>query len=221
MVKFAPSMLSADFKFLKEQLDAVSDADYLHVDIMDGRFVPNISMGPFIVNHVNNCTQLPLDVHLMIEDPSRYLKDFVDAGADIITVHWESDRHIHRLIQQIKTFDCKAGIAFNPATPLHGLEYIIDMVDLVLIMSVNPGFGGQSFIPQVLDKIKKVKEMASDRDKDILIEVDGGINPQLAPEVVAAGANLLVAGSSVFKHPEGPKKGLEALKNCIKNVNFE
>jgi ribulose-phosphate 3-epimerase len=200
----APSILSADFSRLGEEVEAVTaaGADVIHVDVMDGHFVPNITIGPLVVKAVRRVTELPLDVHLMIENPDRYLEAFAKAGADWITVHVETGYHLHRTVHRIKELGKKAGVVLNPATPLTTVEYLLGDVDLVMLMSVNPGFGGQSFIPSVLDKIRRLKEMIDERSLETGIEVDGGINPETMPQVVAAGANIFVAGSAIFGHPD-------------------
>jgi ribulose-phosphate 3-epimerase len=200
----APSILSADFSRLGEEVEAVTaaGADVIHVDVMDGHFVPNITIGPLVVKAVQRVTELPLDVHLMIENPDRYLDAFAKAGADWITVHVETGYHLHRTVHRIKELGKKAGVVLNPATPLTTVEYLLGDVDLVMLMSVNPGFGGQSFISSVLDKIRRLKEMIDERGLETGIEVDGGINPETMPQVVAAGANIFVAGSAIFGHPD-------------------
>lgn len=201
MIYIAPSALAADFRRLEHELSDVEKggADMLHVDIMDGHFVPNISFGPFVVEFMKRATSLELDVHLMIERPELMLQSFCDAGADRITVHAEACTHLHRVVGQIKELGLKAGVAVNPATPLSVLEYIMEDVDLLLIMTVNPGFGGQSFIPAMLPKIRKLRSMLDERGlQHVHIEVDGGINEATAKQVIEAGANVLVAGSSVF-----------------------
>lgn len=201
MIKLAPSILSADFSKLGEDVKALErfGADMVHIDVMDGSFVPNISFGTPIIKSIRKNTNLQFDVHLMIDDPSRYIEDFKNAGADIITVHYESDIHIDRTINYIKSLGMKVGVALNPATSEDVLEYIIGQVDMVLIMTVNPGFGGQSFIKYTLDKIKKVKELSLKYNPNLYIEVDGGINSENVSEVIRCGANVIVAGSSVFK----------------------
>jgi ribulose-phosphate 3-epimerase len=201
MVKIAPSILSADFMRLGEEIKAAESAgvDMLHIDIMDGHFVPNITIGPFIVETIRKATKVPLDVHLMIEEPDRYLKDFIDAGADYLTVHAEASVHLHRTVKWIKESGVKAGVSLNPATSISHLDYILSDIDLVLLMSVNPGFGGQEFIPQVLEKIKETKRILSARGVPALIEVDGGIKYDNATEVADAGADILVMGSAFFK----------------------
>jgi ribulose-phosphate 3-epimerase len=205
MVKIAPSILSADFARLGEEIAAVerAGADYIHVDVMDGHFVPNITIGPLVVEAIRPVTKLPLDVHLMIENPDQYIESFVNAGADYITVHVEACRHLHRTIHHIKSFGIKAGVVLNPATPVETIQHILEDIDIVLLMSVNPGFGGQKFIPEVLHKIRKVKEMAKAlRKEDLEIEVDGGVNPETAKLCVEAGANVLVAGSAIYNQED-------------------
>ncbi|MDA8163790.1 MAG: ribulose-phosphate 3-epimerase [Desulfobacteraceae bacterium] len=200
----APSILSADFSRLGEEVRAVTaaGADVIHVDVMDGHFVPNITIGPLVVKAVRKVTELPLDVHLMIENPERYLEDFAQAGADWITVHVETGYHLHRTVHRIKELGKKAGVVLNPATPLAMVEHLLADVDLVMLMSVNPGFGGQSFIPATLPKIRRLREMITERGLPTGIEVDGGISPETLPEAVAAGANIFVAGSAVFGKPD-------------------
>jgi ribulose-phosphate 3-epimerase len=198
--KIAPSILSADFGLLAEQIKAVEEAgaDWIHVDVMDGHFVPNITIGPLIVEAARNATNLPLDVHLMIEQPTRYLQAFADAGADNIIVHVEACRHLHRALQIISDLGKKAGVAFNPATPIDSLYNVLDLTDLVLLMSVNPGFGGQTFIESTLPKIKKAREIVEQSNRNIEVEVDGGISPATSGAVIKAGANVLVAGDAVY-----------------------
>jgi ribulose-phosphate 3-epimerase len=204
MVKIAPSILSADFSKLGEEIKDVErgGADYIHVDVMDGHFVPNITIGPLIVEAIRPVTQLPLDVHLMIENPDEYIEAFAKAGADYITVHVEACRHLHRTIHYIKSLGVKAGVVLNPSTPVNLIKHIIDDIDMVLLMSVNPGFGGQKFIAGVLSKIREVKKMADERGLDLEIEVDGGVNPETAQLCIEAGANVLVAGSAVFNQED-------------------
>lgn len=212
----APSILSADFSKLGEEVQAVerAGADYIHVDVMDGHFVPNITIGPLVVEGVKKATKLPLDVHLMIENPDQYIGAFAEAGANIITIHAEAVTHLHRSIQIIKGAGCRAGISLNPATPIDVLEYVIDDLDMVLVMTVNPGFGGQKFIPATLSKIKKLREMIVSRGLKIDIEVDGGINPETIREVSAAGANVFVAGAFVF-NSNNYRDAINALRNGI------
>ena len=204
MVKIAPSILSADFSKLGEEIKDVErgGADYIHVDVMDGHFVPNITIGPLIVDSIRPITKLPLDVHLMIENPDQYIEDFAKAGADYITVHVEACRHLHRTIHLIKSLGVKAGVVLNPATPVQMIESIIEDLDMVLLMSVNPGFGGQKFISSVLSKIKQVKEMSEQKGINLEIEVDGGVNEETAILCVEAGATVLVAGSAVFNQSD-------------------
>ena len=200
MIKIAPSILSADFSRLGEEVQAVdrAGADYIHVDVMDGHFVPNITIGPLVVDALRKVTQKPLDVHLMIDNPDLYIPDFAKAGADIITVHQEAVPHLHRTVQLIKSLGKQAGVSINPATPVETLDVILDELDLVLIMSVNPGFGGQSFIPSALDKIQALRQRITARGLATELEVDGGVKVDNIHEVVAAGADVLVAGSAVF-----------------------
>ncbi|CAM3743122.1 ribulose-phosphate 3-epimerase [Mesobacillus thioparans] len=200
MVKIAPSILSADFARLGEEIKDVErgGADYIHVDVMDGHFVPNITIGPLIVEAIRPVTKLPLDVHLMIENPDQYIEAFAKAGANYITVHVEACRHLHRTIQLIKSTGVKAGVVLNPATPVESLKHIIEDIDMVLLMSVNPGFGGQKFISSILPKIRHVKELADSLNPGLEIEVDGGVNEETAKLVIEAGANVLVAGSAIF-----------------------
>ena len=203
MLKIAPSILAADFSMLAEEVKCVDalGADYIHIDVMDGHFVPNITLGPGIVKCLRPHTTLPFDVHLMIEEPDQYIKEFVEAGADIITVHVEACRHLHRTLQLIKQYNIACGVVLNPHTPLEMIKHVLNDVDWILVMSVNPGFGGQSFIPYSLDKIREVKQMAIEaNNEDILIQVDGGIDSNNVKDVVEAGANVIVAGSAVFKN---------------------
>lgn len=205
MTLIAPSILSADFAKLAEEIKDVErgGANWIHVDVMDGRFVPAITIGPLIVQAIRPHTNLPLDVHLMIEQPERYIPAFAAAGADVISVHAEACVHLHRTIHQIKELGVKAGVVLNPATPLSAIEHIVDDVELVLIMTVNPGFGGQPFIHSMLPKIKQLRTMLNERGlRHIHVEVDGGINVDTAPLVAEAGADVLVAGSAVFGHAD-------------------
>jgi len=212
-VIIAPSILAADFSRLGDEIKAVEQAgaDWIHVDVMDGHFVPNITIGPAVVESIRKVTELPLDVHLMIENADKYIPDFISAGSDIITVHVEACPHLNRTIQLIKEKDIMAGVVLNPATPLSSLEEILHEIDIVLLMSVNPGFGGQKFIPSMLDKIQNLNEIMSNYDHPMALEVDGGITPENAGDVVQAGAGVLVAGSAVFNSKDY-KKAINALR---------
>jgi len=215
MVKIAPSILAADFAKLGDEVRAVekAGADWIHIDVMDGHFVPNLTVGPEIVKAVNGVTELPLDVHLMIEDPDKYVGEFAEAGADILTVHVETCPHLNRSIQNIKDHQVRAGVVVNPATSLSLLEEIINDVDLVLLMSVNPGFGGQKFIPSVLDKIQCLREIIDACGGGIDLQVDGGVTPENAQSIKEAGANVLVAGSAIF-NGGNYKKTIAKLRNA-------
>ena len=201
-VKISPSILSADFGRLAEEVRAIGSADYVHVDVMDGHFVPNLTIGPIVIEAVRRATPLPLDVHLMIEDADRWVAAYARAGADIIGVHVEGAVHLHRTLGQIRDLGKKPCVVLNPATPLEAIEYVLGDVAQVLIMSVNPGFGGQSFIPSQLGKIRRLRQMLDERGLDVDIEVDGGIKLDNIAEVCAAGANVLVSGSGVFGTPD-------------------
>ncbi len=200
MKAIAPSILSADFANLGDDIRAVeaAGADWIHVDVMDGRFVPNITMGPLVVEAVRRCTNLTIDVHLMIESPERYVADFARAGADYIAVHQEACTHLHRTIQQIRETGAKPGVALNPATPVETLKWVIEDLDFVLVMSVNPGYGGQQFIPSALDKVAQLKKMIEGRGLSTLIQIDGGVNPGTIARIAAAGGDVFVAGSAIF-----------------------
>jgi ribulose-phosphate 3-epimerase len=201
MIKIAPSILSADFSKLGEQILELekAGADWVHIDVMDGKFVPNITFGAPIMKSIRNYTTMPFDVHLMIEEPSRFIEDFVKAGADIITVHYEADRHIDRTINYIKSFGVKAGVALNPGTPVSAIKNIISCLDMVLVMSVNPGFGGQKYINYSSDKIREIKNISDSENPNLLIQVDGGIDKNNVSDIVKCGANVIVAGSAIFK----------------------
>jgi ribulose-phosphate 3-epimerase len=216
MVKIAPSILSANFIKLGEEIKAAEEAgaDMFHIDIMDGHFVPNITIGPFIVESIRQVTTLPLDVHLMIEEPDTYLRDFIKAGADYLTVHLEASVHLHRTVQWIKEAGVKAGVSLNPATPVWSLENILPDIHLALLMSVNPGFGGQKFIPQAIDKIRNLKKFIEEKGLTTLIEVDGGINIANAKDVVSAGADILVMGSAFF-HSGNYKEMMKQVKESL------
>ena len=210
----APSILAADFTHLAEEIAACESAgaDWLHIDIMDGHFVPNISMGPFIVEACNRASKLPLDVHLMSEKPEVHLEAFAKAGADHLTVHVETCPHLHRTLQFIKSLGCKAGVTLNPGTPIGALESVLHLADLVLVMSVNPGFSGQAFIPESVAKVKDIRKKLDTLGSSAWLEVDGGVTHETLPKLKAAGATAFVAGNAVFKHPQGIAAGLEALR---------
>lgn len=205
LVKIAPSILSADFSRLGQEVAEAeaAGADYIHVDVMDGHYVPNITVGPLVVQAVRRSTSLPLDVHLMIEAPERYLADFCAAGANILTVHVETCPHLHRTLHQIKELGCRAGVTLNPSTPVGSLEEVLPYADLVLVMTVDPGFGGQSFIEGMVPKIRRVRAMLDELGSVAELEVDGGIDPRTTPLVVQAGADVLVAGSAIFGATDG------------------
>lgn len=207
--------MSADFAILGDQVRAVEEvgADLLHIDVMDGHFVPNITIGPLVVRALRLVSNMVFDVHLMIENPDRYINEFAAAGADIITVHIETCSHLHRTLQMIKQTGKKAGLAFNPATPPGSLDYVLPLLDLILVMTVNPGFGGQKFIQQMLPKIKQISQFLKEQKPDVLLEVDGGINKETACGVVKAGANVLVAGSAVFGAAD-PSAAVRALRQA-------
>ena len=217
MIGIVPSILSADFTRLGDQVREAEEAgaQRIQVDVMDGHFVPNITMGPIIVNAVRHCTTLPVEAHLMISNPEQYIEDFAKAGADVIIVHQEVSPHLHRIIQQIKTAGKKPGVALTPSTPVIMLEDILSLLDLVLIMTVNPGFGGQDFIPETLPKITRLRQLITQRGLHCDIEVDGGIHEATIPLVVQAGANLLVAGSAVYNERESVAEAIARLRNAI------
>jgi len=217
----APSILAADYSQLNKDFDMLnnSQADWVHVDVMDGVFVPNISFGQMIVKHMHGMSNIPLDVHLMIVEPEKYVESFKECGADTITFHLEATNHAHRLIQQIKGLGAKAGVALNPHTSVHNLDDILEDLDMVCLMSVNPGFGGQKFIYRTLDKIRKLKTKIIERNLNCKIEIDGGVGLQNAEAILKAGADVLVAGSSVFK-AENPTQTIERLK-AIEINNFD
>ena len=200
MIKLAPSILSADFARLLEDVKKVENAgcEYLHIDVMDGHFVPNITLGPAIIKSLRKDVNMVFDAHLMIENPDQYIKEFVDAGCDLIVVHQEACKHLHRTVQNIKSYGIKAGVALNPATPIETIKYVLEDIDMVLIMTVNPGFGGQSFIESMIPKIKELKSLIDKKGLKIDIQVDGGIKPDNVDKVVKAGANIIVAGSAIF-----------------------
>jgi len=220
-IVIAPSILSADFSRLGDEIRAIDEAgaDWIHIDVMDGRFVPNITIGPLIVKALRPVTKKPLDVHLMIVEPEKYVEDFARAGADIISVHAEHNAspHLHRTLGQIKELGKQAGVVLNPSTPLELIEYVLDLCDLVLIMSVNPGFGGQSFIPGVLPKISQLRQMCDKRKLNPWIEVDGGLKTNNTWQVLEAGANAIVAGSAVFK-ADDYAKAINGIRNSKRPV---
>jgi ribulose-phosphate 3-epimerase len=217
MIEIVPSILSADFTRLGEQVREAEEggAQRIQIDIMDGHFVPNITMGPMIVEAVRRCTSLPLEAHLMISNPEQYIEDFAQAGADVIIAHQEASPHLHRIIQQIKSTGKSAGIALTPSTPIIMLEDILPLLDMVLIMTVNPGFGGQNFIPAMLPKITRLRQAIAQSGLQCDLEVDGGIQEATAPKVVQAGANLLVAGTAVYNQRESVAQAIARLRNAI------
>ena len=217
MTGIVPSILSADFTRLGEQVREAEagGGQRVQVDVMDGHFVPNITMGPMVVEAVRRCTRLPIEAHLMITNPERYIEDFAQAGADVIIVHQEVCPHLHRVIQQIRATGKMAAVALNPSTPIVLLENILSLIDMALIMTVNPGFGGQQFIPEMLPKIARLRQVIAERNLNCDIEVDGGIHEATAPLVVKAGANLLVAGSAVYNQKESVAQAITRLKNAV------
>jgi ribulose-phosphate 3-epimerase len=219
MKLIAPSILSADFLNLGDEIRAVeaAGADWIHVDVMDGRFVPNISMGPLVVDAVRRVTTLPIDVHLMIEAPERFIADFAKAGASLISVHVEACAHLNRAVQMIKEAGLQAGVVLNPSTPVESTRWILDTIDFVLIMSVNPGFGGQVFIPNSVEKIRSMHQMIEGMDLSVQLEVDGGINERTIPAAAAAGANVFVAGSAIF----GSDDYAETIRQLRKRIHGE
>ncbi|MCK5504740.1 MAG: ribulose-phosphate 3-epimerase [Thermodesulfovibrionia bacterium] len=216
MVKIAPSILSADFSKLGEEITAAerAGADFIHIDVMDGHFVPNITIGPLVVKSVKKIASLPLDVHLMIEEPDRYIRDFAESGADIITVHSEASVHLHRTIQNIKEFGIKAAVSVNPATPLSHIEVILPYIDMALLMSVNPGFGGQKFIPETFPRIQRLKNLINENKYKVDIEVDGGVNVENVSEVVLAGADIVVMGSAFYNSKDYAETVNTVRKKC-------
>ena len=218
-IKIAPSILAADFARLGEQVmeAQAAGADLIHIDVMDGRFVPNITMGPLVAAAVKRVAAIPLDVHLMIIEPERFIQRFADSGADSITVHIEACPHLHRVLGQIKDAGCQAGIALNPHTPAAALAETIDMADLINVMTVNPGFGGQNFIQSMASKIKTLREMTAQQQRNIDIEVDGGINSETISMALNAGANVMIAGSCIFGHRDGIAAGMNALRRSALN----
>ena len=216
-IKLAPSILSADFSRLGEQVAEVAKAgaDYIHVDVMDGHFVPNITIGAPVVASLRSWTNLPLDVHLMIEQPEAHISQFAEAGADIITVHVEAATHLHRLVEEIKGLGVRVGVSLNPATPLSSLDEVLPLLDLVLVMTVNPGFGGQAFIGSMMDKIARLRKILDDKQAKAELEVDGGITASIAPKVAKAGAEVLVAGDAIFGSKQGAAKALQEMRRAL------
>ncbi len=221
MIELAPSILSADFAHLAEQVARATagGAHVIHVDIMDGHFVPNITIGPVVVKSLRKATQLPLDCHLMIENPDQYIPDFADAGANWISVHQEACRHLNRTLHLIKNHGCRAGVVINPATPVETLSEVLEIVDYVLVMSVNPGFGAQKFIPETLRKVRKLADLRGDRGYNYRIEIDGGVALETVTEIVQAGAEILVAGNAVFGKGD-PKENAAALLDVAKSASL-
>jgi ribulose-phosphate 3-epimerase len=221
-VRIAPSLLSADFGRLDEAVAACekAGADFIHFDVMDGHFVPNLTVGPPVVKSLRKATRLPLDCHLMIENPDQYIPEFAEAGADWISVHQEACRHLNRSLHLIKSHDCLAGVVINPATPVETLSEVLEIADYVLVMSVNPGFGAQPFIPGVLDKIRKLAEIRAARGYSFRIEVDGGVAMETIPDIVRAGAEILVAGNAVFGQGD-PKQNAQALLEAARSASLQ
>lgn len=220
-VRIAPSILASDFGRLADQVAEAEEAgvDWIHVDVMDGHFVPNITIGPAITEAVRRVTRLPVDVHLMIEAPDRYIQAFADAGADYLTVHQETCPHLHRTIQRIRAAGVRPGVAVNPATPVESVATILPDIDLLLVMSVNPGFGGQAFIPSALGRLARARELLDAcGGEDTALEVDGGIDATTAPGVAGAGADVLVAGSAIYGHPRGVAAGVSAIRDAVETA---
>jgi ribulose-phosphate 3-epimerase len=218
-IQIAPSILAADFTRLGDEVQAAADAgaSCIHIDVMDGCFVPNITMGPLVVEAVRRVTDLPLDVHLMIVEPAQHIAAFAQAGADTISVHFEADANLHRTIMHIRDQGCKTGVAINPHTPAESLAMTLQYIDQVIVMTVNPGFGGQSFIPEMMSKVAQIRAMSGSIQRKIDIEVDGGINAVTAMSAAQAGANILVAGSAVFRHTDGIAGGMKTLQQAVES----
>lgn len=219
VIRIAPSILSADFTRLGEQIREAEAAgcDWIHIDVMDGRFVPNITMGPVVVKAVRRITRLPLDVHLMIVEPEKHVRAFAEAGADHLSVHGEVSPNLHRTLQMIRELGCRVGIAINPHTPASSISEVVHMLDVILVMTVNPGFGGQTFLPETLPKIRQLRVMAAASGRDIDISVDGGINAETAASTVSAGANVLIAGNAIFNEQHSIQGGIHALRQSLGN----
>lgn len=222
-LKIAPSILTADFGNLAQAVQAVEQggADYLHLDVMDGRFVPNLSFGPMVIARIRELTSLPLDVHLMIEEPDRYLADYAQAGANILTVHAEACRHLHRTVQQIAEVGCRTGVAINPATPLEMVREILPFVDMILIMSVNPGFGSQRFIETITNKLRRMRQLQDELNPLCDLEVDGGIDVHNIDDVVGSGANVIVVGSAVYNQRATPGENIAALRQAASRAGYQ
>lgn len=216
-ILLSSSILSADFSRLGEQIREVEAAgiDWIHIDVMDGHFVPNITMGPFIVETCRRITQLPIDVHLMIEKPEHHIEAFANAGATTLSIHIEGNPNIYRTLQAIRSMGVKPAVAINPGTPANHIETVLDIVDMILVMTVNPGFSGQTFITQTIDKVTKIREMVLNRNLNTLIQVDGGITDKTLPQLYKAGANVFVTATAVFKYPDGITAGIQALHNTV------
>lgn len=222
-LKIAPSILTADFGHLAQVVQAVEQggADYLHLDVMDGRFVPNLSFGPMVIERIRDLTSLPLDVHLMIEEPERYLADYAQAGATILTVHAEACRHLHRTVQQIAEVGCRTGVAINPATPLEMVREILPFVDMILVMSVNPGFGSQRFIETSTNKLRRMRQLQDELNPLCDLEVDGGIDVHNIDDVVRSGANVIVVGSAVYNQRATPGENIAALRQAASRAGYQ